>query len=411
MYFDFNWRSGLLLIFFFHGLVYAFLLFRKAYLHERVADNWLGFILLMSVLYICPWMLGFAGWYWGWECMECRNFMFYFPMNHTLLMGPAIFIYIKTLLNPSFIFSKNDRYHFVPGILYIIWTVVVAVTDRLILKRYYLMDGQNDPDFDTWYQVLGFLSLMVYLLLSLRYYLKYRAFIVQELSYADNLQFTWVRNFLIACFLYFFSTITLDGLRLLGFDIGYQDTWWYYLLFALIFYYIGITGYANSIEQKKKFELDFYRYQVNDTIERQTPILNEVSEVANNEPSASEKSVNGIQTNDSVVPPEWKEKLEIAMLQEKLYRNPELTLSELAAHLGTNPSFLSKIINRIFEKNFNDFVNQYRVMEVKAQLSNPEFAHLTIMSLAYDAGFNSKATFNRAFKKFTGDSPKTYQIK
>jgi len=112
-----------------------------------------------------------------------------------------------------------------------------------------------------------------------------------------------------------------------------------------------------------------------------------------------------------VVPPEWKEKLEIAMLQEKLYRNPELTLSELAAHLGTNPSFLSKIINRIFEKNFNDFVNQYRVMEVKAQLSNPEFAHLTIMSLAYDAGFNSKATFNRAFKKFTGDSPKTYQIK
>lgn len=411
MYFDFNWRSGLLLIFFFHGLVYAFLLFRKAYQHERASDNWLGFILLMSVLYICPWMLGFAGWYWGWECMECRNFMFYFPMNHTLLMGPAIFFYIKSLLNPSFVFSKKDRYHFIPGILYIIWTIVVAVTDRLILKRYYLMDGQNDPDFDTWYQVIGFFSLIVYLLLSLRYYLNYRSFIDQELSYADNLHFTWVRNFLIACFLYFFATITLDGLRLLGFDIGYQDTWWYYLLFAFIFYYIGITGYANSIEQKKKFDVDFYRYQTKDTEPSDRPELNTISEANINETTASSTLDSGIQTPDSSVPPEWKEKLEKAMVMEKLYRNPELTLSDLASHMGTNPSFLSKTINRSFGKNFNDFVNQYRVLEVKEQLSNPELAHLTIMSLAYDAGFNSKATFNRAFKKFTGDNPKTYQIK
>lgn len=411
MYFDFNWRSGLLLIFFFHGLVYAFLLFRKAYQHERASDNWLGFILLMSVLYICPWMLGFAGWYWGWECMECRNFMFYFPMNHTLLMGPAIFIYIKSLLNPSFVFSKKDRYHFIPGTLYILWTIIVAVTDQLILKRYYLMDGQNDPDFDTWYQVIGFFSLMVYLLLSLRYYLNYRTFIDQELSYADNLHFTWVRNFLIACFLYFFATITLDVLRLLGFDIGYQDTWWYYLLFALIFYYIGITGYANSIEQKKKFEVDFYRYQTKETARTDGYEVNANLEETVNETATSTKLDTDLQATDSPVPPEWKAKLEKAMVLEKLYRNPELTLSDLAIHLGTNPSFLSKMINRSFEKNFNDFVNEYRVMEVKEQLSNPELANLTIMSLAYDAGFNSKATFNRAFKKFTGDSPKTYQIK
>lgn len=411
MYFDFNWRSGLLLIFFFHGLVYAFLLFRKAYQHERASDNWLAFILLMSVLYICPWMLGFAGWYWGWECMECRNFMFYFPMNHTLLMGPAIFFYIKSLLNPSFVFSKKDSYHFIPGMLYILWTIVVAVTDQLILKRYFLMDGQNDPDFDTWYQVIGFFSLMVYLLLSLRYYLNYRAFINQELSYADNLHFTWIRNFLIACFLYFFATITLDVLRLLGFDIGYQDTWWYYLLFAFIFYYIGITGYTNSIEQKKKFEVDFYRYQTKDSLPIQSVLPNEIQEAATNETAASAKLDTDLQATDSSVSPEWKEKLEKAMVVEKLYRNPELTLSDLASYLGTNPSLLSKIINRSFDKNFNDFVNQYRVLEVKEQLSNPELAHLTIMSLAYDAGFNSKATFNRAFKKFTGDNPGKYQIK
>ncbi|WP_295236322.1 helix-turn-helix transcriptional regulator [Sediminibacterium sp.] len=411
MYFDFNWRSSLLLIFFFHGLVYAFLLFRKAYQQERPSDNWLGFFLVMSILYICPWMLGFAGWYWGTECLECRNFMFYVPMNHTLLMGPVIYMYIRSLLNPGFTFNKMDRWHFVPGFAYILWTIIVAVTDLLVMKRYYLMDGQNDPDFDTWYQAIGFISLLIYLILSLRYYLMYRAFIVQELSFADTVQFKWVRNFLIACFLYFFSTIFLDILRLVGVNIGYQDTWWYYLLFAFIFYYIAISGYANSIEQKKTFELDFLRYRMPNLIGGGEHPLEVQTEDASFEVLMPAEFTSPDQTADSVIPSIWKEKVENAILVERMYRNPELTLTDLANHLGTNPSLLSKIINRSFGKNFNDYVNQYRVLEVKENLADPQNAHLTIMSLAYDAGFNSKATFNRAFKKFTGDNPKTYQIK
>lgn len=411
MYFDFNWRSSLLLIFFFHGLVYAFLLFRKAYRQDRPSDNWLGLLLLMGILYISPWMLGYAGWYWGKSCLECRNFMFYVPMNHTLLMGPAIFMYIRSLLNPSFQFSKTDRWHFVPGIAYIIWTIIVAVTDLLVLKQYYLMDGQNDPDFDTWYQAIGYISLLVYLVLSLRYYLMYRAFIVQELSFADTVQFKWVRNFLIACFIYFFSTIFLDILRLAGVNIGYQDTWWYYLLFAFIFYYIAITGYAHSIEQKKKFELDFLRYQMPALIGGGLAPEDQQEEYAAFEIIPEAANTTAESSFDSIISPEWTQKVKEAILGEKMYRNPELTLTDLATHLGTNPSFLSKIINRSFGKNFNDYVNQYRVLEVKENLVNPANAHLTIMSLAYDAGFNSKATFNRAFKKFTGDNPKTYQIK
>ena len=139
--------------------------------------------------------------------------------------------------------------------------------------------------------------------------------------------------------------------------------------------------------------------------------------IAVNEEEASFEVLKNIEaqetpeSTDSYISSIWKDKVEHAITIEKMYRNPELTLTDLANHLGTNPSFLSKIINRSFSKNFNDYVNQYRVLEVKENLANPANAHLTIMSLAYDAGFNSKATFNRAFKKFTGDSPKSYQIK
>jgi AraC-like DNA-binding protein len=405
MYFNFNWRSGLLLVFFVHGLVYAFLLLNKGIKKESQSDFWLSAFLFFSILYICPWMMGYAGWYNGATCMECRNFMFYMPMTHPLLMAPIIYFYTKSLLNPRFVFYKKDRLHFLPGILYIIWNIIVAVVDNLVLKKYYLMDGQNDPDFEDWYVGLGLLSLMYYLILSLRYYKQYRSFIVNELSFADNVQFKWASHFLIACFIYFFSSLLLNLLNLLGLSLEYTTTWWYYLLFALLFYYIAITGYSHSIVQKKKYSLDFDRYTLPIQLPSSTSATEEITFELVQDPIESNEMPN------NTIPEFWKTKVKDALESKKLYQDPELTLTELATEIGTNASLLSKIINRSFGMNFNDYINQYRVMEVKMKLEDPANSNLTIMSLAYDAGFNSKATFNRAFKKHIGENPSKYQIK
>ena len=93
------------------------------------------------------------------------------------------------------------------------------------------------------------------------------------------------------------------------------------------------------------------------------------------------------------------------MTTDKPYLEPELSLAALARRLHTNPVVLSQVINTGAGKNFNDFVNQYRVDEFKRQVRNPANAHLSFLGLALDCGFNSKATFNRAFRKFTGQSP------
>ncbi len=403
MPFIFNRYSGLLLIFFVHGLVYAILLFRKGIKNENSSDKWLSFFLLLSILYICPWMLGFAGWYNGTICMECRNFLFYMPFHHTLLLGPVIFFYVQSLLNPKFTFIKKYWLHLLPGILFIVWNMVVAVTDRIVLKKYFLMDGQNDPDFQTWYVALGLISILFYLILCIRYYNNYRRFIVQELSFADTVTFKWVRNFLIAFFIYFLSSLILGVLELVGTGLNYQDAWWYYLLFALLFYYIAITGYSNSIENKVKFELDFLKYQM--PLQLAAPMQPTTEDISYEEISTT------IETKqESTISNEWKAKVFEAVVTNKQYKNPELTLTDLAKGLKTNPSLLSKIINQSFEMNFNDFVNFYRVEEVKKQLQDAANANLTIMSIAYDAGFNSKATFNRAFKKLTGKNPKEFVV-
>ncbi|TAF53192.1 MAG: AraC family transcriptional regulator [Sphingobacteriia bacterium] len=390
MPFHFNFRSGWLLVFFFQGLVYAFLFARRYWRNKEASDGWMALFLLLAILFICPWMLGHAGWYNGQTCIECRNFMFYMPFQHSLWIGPVIYFYLQSLLDPGFRFQRKMYYHFLPGALYLLWNVVVAITDRLVLGRYFLMDGENDPDFQHWYILLGLVSKVVYLVLSLRYYARYRAFIVQELSFADTLQFKWVRNFLLAYLVYFFSSLLMGSLVLVNIDIEYATAWWYYLLFGVLFYYIAVTGYAHSIERRKSFSVDFSRVE--------EPVPAPTLPAENNEP-----------LTEQALPAIWKEKLLAAMESEKAYRDPDLTLTDLAKKLGTNASLLSKVINRNFQVNFNDFVNRYRVEEVKQQLEKGAAAQVTVMGLAYDAGFNSKATFNRAFKKHTGQNPSEVQ--
>jgi AraC-like DNA-binding protein len=400
MPFHFNRFSSLLLIFFVHGLVYAFLLWKKGEQNEHSSDKWLSLFLLLSILYICPWMLGFAGWYDGTVCLECRNFLFYMPFHHTLLIGPVIYFYVQSLLNPTFKFGKNQWLHLLPGLVFIGWNIIVAVTDRVVLKKYFLMDGENDPDFQTWYIVAGLVSILCYLILCLRYYTNYRKFIVQELSFADTVTFKWIRNFLIAFFIYFLSSLILNLLNWLGQGLNYQEEWWYYLLFALLFYYIAIHGYSNSIQAKVKYELDFLKYQqpllLNTAVETEDIVFEDVTIQT---PSLSQTIV---------IDNTWKEKVLTAVVHQKKYQNPELTLTQLAKDLQTNASLLSKVINQSFGMNFNDFINYYRIEEVKQKLQDKANINLTIMAIAYDAGFNSKATFNRAFKKLTGKNPKDF---
>jgi len=96
------------------------------------------------------------------------------------------------------------------------------------------------------------------------------------------------------------------------------------------------------------------------------------------------------------------------MEKQKPYLNPELSLPALAQELDLTRSQLSSVINQVHQKNFYEFVNQYRVNKVKQLMTDPSNKHLKLISLAYDAGFNSKASFNRIFKQMTEMTPSQY---
>ncbi len=101
----------------------------------------------------------------------------------------------------------------------------------------------------------------------------------------------------------------------------------------------------------------------------------------------------------------YKWALEQFLKDSEPYLNPNLSLKELANNIKLHPNKLSWLLNAEYDKNFNDFINQYRINHFKAIALNPEFKHITILGLAYDSGFNSKSVFNTYFKKTEGTTP------
>ena len=96
------------------------------------------------------------------------------------------------------------------------------------------------------------------------------------------------------------------------------------------------------------------------------------------------------------------------MVKSKAYKNPNLTLHELALKLKMQPHLLSKVINEGFECNFFDLVNGYRIEEFKKLAHDPRMKNQTFLSLAFEVGFNSKTAFNRSFKKMTNQTPREF---
>jgi AraC-like DNA-binding protein len=93
---------------------------------------------------------------------------------------------------------------------------------------------------------------------------------------------------------------------------------------------------------------------------------------------------------------------------EQPYLDGELTLFKLSVQVGVPPHQLSKLVNQYGMCNFFDFVNQYRVAALQEKIRQGQHEQQTLLALALDSGFNSKASFNRVFKKMTGMTPRQY---
>ena len=365
-----NPRSIICLIAILQGVIFAGLLLVRAFRQASRADFWLAVLLIVLCLSLVVPLIGFANVY------TLNQWLTYFPFGISYSHGVLVWLYTLYLTDSRRSFTRRDLLLFIPTLLYLTFRFFLFAQSvewkEWFDKNYYA------PYAGTFIFVTEFFWNVAFLYFSIRHYRKYRAWLNQNFSDTEKLKFDWLRNFL-----YVFTAILILGALFdftdsFLFRLSYIQYFYFELVMALATYCLAVAGYLRS----KTIELHFTEKDAGEIDERRTLLAERELE-------------------------KLKQKLADLMDKDQVYLEPNLTLADLSRQLGVNSTVLSYAVNYGFGKNFNDFINEFRINEVKEKLKNSDDS--TLLGIAFECGFNSKATFNRAFRKFTGMSPKEFQ--
>lgn len=350
--------------------------------HRRLSDQLLGWVMFLLAMEMQDYTFGFAGINFLWN--ELNGF----PRGVALIFGPLIYFYFRSQVNRQFQFLRQHITHVLPYVIYFVINLAIFLTGAETVQQ---IQGT------TFYLVMGYtvdigilLSYVYYFRKCLLIYRRYRDWSENQFSDTELIGFAWFRNFLYAMIFWTACRAIMNILDAIFLWDFYQD-WWWNLALVGVSIYIGLTGFA----QRQPTTIAFEGPQ------------GDKPEEALQQPSTAAASAEKEQTEDKERKALAK-KLEVVIREDRLYLQPELNLRELARHLKTNSTLLSATINQEFQLNFNDYINSLRIEEFIAAYQADSKRSFTLLSLALDSGFNSKATFNRAFKKIKGEAPKDY---
>lgn len=300
------------------------------------------------------------------------------------LHGPALWFYIKCLSNPEFRFKPIFLLHFVPFLFFLFFHYFnfmhLQVPEKIRLIENDLFKEQ------IFYKVsvlsIG-VSTITYNLWALMLIKFHRNNLMQIFSKIEDIDLTWLKTLIIAALISYSVNVLLFNLDLIFHFATYKFLMFITYSFASV--YILFLGYF-GLKQGNIFINSSERYS------------ELTDELIKNKASYSFE----ITDNDFI------NTLILNMEKNQPYLDPEITISKLSELLNVKTEFLSEVLNSQLNRNFFDFINLYRVGEFKNQCISRNNNHLSIMGIAYNCGFNSKASFYRAFKKFEGISPTTY---
>ena len=379
---QFNIYSTPLLILGLQGAILCILLFRR-YLKKRAfPDILLAAILLILCYHRTTYTIGFMGWYDTYSNTKIN----YFLIAMSLLMAPLIFFYVKSVVTPGFRFTKKHFWHFVPWILFFITKIYIYLYDAQQpgfedQQNGYLVENFEWPYLNPILTFFSTAQMLLYLAFSFQLYHNYKNEVQEFFSNTDKKELLWIRNFL-----YVYSFIFLYGIVQLFIDhfvfsMSWIQKWWIQFFSAIALLYFGVKGYFTDFDFLRDFEIPKKK-------------------------SSNNTRIGGAGQEDELL----ERKQEIAKLfkQEKVFLDPDLNLSQLSEKTALNRGEVSEIINLGFGKNFNDFVNQFRIDEFKRRLGQGDHQNYSLVGLAFECGFNSKATFNRVFKKVEKLTPTQY---
>lgn len=295
----------------------------------------------------------------------------YLPIRYTILLPITLFYTITFLLDPKYQLKRIDYWFLAP------FFIQIGLNFLLFLAYLLAPNLVEDSSFYFWYiqirETLSILYSIVVIFLVLKKLRNYQFhFKQQQIGGVTNESLKWVQNsiwvLLILCALWIIGQLEFFfyGDNVLSF----HPTW---ILMGLLVFWLGYF----MILRRDVFEI---------------PTLKDSTKATLSDKTAEH----------------FKRVVQLVE-REKLYRNPALSMDLLAQKSNLSNGYLSQIINQKEGKNFYDFINTYRVEEVKAHLNDADYDHYSILGIGLEAGFQSKSTFNAVFKKMTGMTPTQYK--
>jgi AraC-like DNA-binding protein len=311
---------------------------------------------------------------------------------------PLFYLYLESITTPGFHFRKKQLWHFLPAaIFFILMSPYFFATEHekyLYINHDFIRPGMSPVIlyllivYISGTYLVSNLQLGYYVYRSLQLFHRHKIYIVNRFSYTENIHLDWIKS-LIFCFVVFFlinELLYITGIK--------QH------LFSGIFYNVSMLGVIlfagyHGMEQKNLEKEE----------KEETEIQAEISAEVPEKIKYSGSSLTVAQKKALIA------KLELLILDEKIYTNKELSIEDVAQRLETNSKYISQILNEHYQKNFFTYINTYRVEEAQRLLSSDKTRKYSILGIAQMAGFTSKSSFYEAFKNITGTTPNEFRKK
>lgn len=359
-----DWKSVLLLCLVSTSGLTAIMACLKAF--ERRANTFLLALIVAWALLATPLIIGFSGAYQAFPGLT------FAPFNTEFWMGPLWFAYIKTLTHGRV--SRHDYYWFIPGIIQTLYYSCCFFFLGAPEAKFIYNANVHGPIIAPLETLLGLSLSAVTLFLSWQTMKAYKAWLPSAHGNTRLYELVWLERLLWAVLGLFGLWVLTDIWQEMFTHFTYFQTFWLFVVSGTALTYIACEALSKSHLRFPKITF----------VERTVTLVDASSKV--------------IEPLDLI-----RQKIKT----EGWHRDPDLSLSKLARKLAVSPSSLSRRINAAPGQNFNRLINAIRIAEICEILSTAD-TRQNLLNLALDTGFGSKATFNRAFKAETGQSPREW---
>ncbi|MES2902534.1 MAG: helix-turn-helix transcriptional regulator [Pseudomonadota bacterium] len=333
---------------------------------NRAANRILAALILALALYTFPYIVGYAGYY------DAYPWLSYFPYNLALAIGPLFYLYMACLNSGAESMPPRWGLHLAPALAQLLYYSTMFV-QPLAFKNSWDA-AVHVPLIDPVENLCVLLSLGFYWTLAWR----------AHAGAGEPPQAEWKRNVLITFGLTLGAWLLLGAAELASAGLNYFQRFPFYLWLAIAIAYLGAEGYRQALVQVPAPAAP---------PPAEPPVLFE--NIGLPVPPAPTQAELGQRWRAMVIEGQW-------------WRDPELSLASLAQKIGTNTTALSRAMNEGLGLNFNEMINRLRVDAVVAALQQAD-ENQAILDIALAEGFNSKASFNRSFKLYTGKTPRDYR--